>query len=289
MVTAPRQLNSGFRHPIPPKMPAPSFSELPKLQPSATIMTDGQSLQTVPKRSGLLKFMPVALLVLALGSVFLFGFDTYVSIENLSSHRNQLLQWRNDHALLAAVIFLAAYAIAIAISLPAAALLTVIGGFLFGTFYGGALVVVGATIGATAVCVAAKYAFAALFRDKAGPWVTRMEDGFNKNALSYLLVLRLIPLFPFWLVNIVPGVLGISIPIFVLGTFFGIIPGSLVFASLGGGIGHILDRGGEFDFGLIWNAEILVPLILLAVLALIPAIYRHFKGPNLTHKLADND
>ena len=123
-------------------------------------MTDGQPFQTSPKRSSQWNILPAALLVLALGSVFLFGFDIYVSIENLNSHRAQLLQWRNEHALAAAVIFLAAYAVAIAISLPAAAILTVIGGFLFGTIYGGALVVVGATIGATAVCVAAKYAFA---------------------------------------------------------------------------------------------------------------------------------
>ena len=130
------------------------------------------------------------------------------------------------------MIFLAAYAVTIAISLPAAAILTAIGGFLFETISGGALVVVGATIDATAVCAAAKYAFAAWFCDKVGAWTQHMEGGFNKSALSYLLVLRLIPLFPFWLVNIGPGILGISIPVFMLGILFGIIPGSLVFASM---------------------------------------------------------
>jgi uncharacterized membrane protein YdjX (TVP38/TMEM64 family) len=241
-------------------------------------MTDDQSPDTRRKNPGYIKFIPIALLGLGLGAVFVFGFDDYLSIENLRSHRDYLLQWRTDHALLASLIFLGAYAVCVAISLPAGTLLTITGGFLFGTLHGGMLTVVGATIGATAVFLAARYAFAELFHGKAGPAVRRMEDGCKNNALSCLLVLRLIPLFPFWLVNIVPGILGVSTPIYVIGTFIGIIPGSMIYASFGGGIGHILDQGGELDLGIIWNPEVLVPLIGLAVLALVPAFYRQFKA-----------
>ena len=105
-----------------------------------------------------------------------------------------------------------------------------------------------------------------------------MEAGFRENALSYLLVLRLVPLFPFWLVNLVPAFLGVKLRTYVIGTFFGIIPGTLVYASIGNGLGSVLDQGRTPDLGIIFRVDILVPLIGLAVLALIPVGYKWYQA-----------
>jgi uncharacterized membrane protein YdjX (TVP38/TMEM64 family) len=105
-----------------------------------------------------------------------------------------------------------------------------------------------------------------------------MEEGFRQDALSYLLVLRLIPIFPFWLVNIVPAFLGVPLGTYVLGTFVGIIPGSFVYASVGNGLGAVFDAGGTPDLGIIFEPAILLPIVGLAVLALLPIAYRRFKA-----------
>jgi uncharacterized membrane protein YdjX (TVP38/TMEM64 family) len=166
----------------------------------------------------------------------------------------------------------------VAFSVPGGAVLTAASGFLFGTVAGAALAVVGATAGAVAVFLAARTALGDTLRRRTGPWLRRLEDGFRDNALSYLLVLRLMPLIPFWLVNLVPAFLGVPLRIFVLGTLVGIIPGTLIFASVGNGLGAVLDTGRQPDAGILFEPEILLPLIGLSVLALIPMVYRRLKG-----------
>ena len=104
-----------------------------------------------------------------------------------------------------------------------------------------------------------------------------MEGGFRENALSYLLVLRLIPAFPFWLVNLVPAFLGVSTVTYVIGTFFGIIPGTFVFASVGAGLGAILDAGQDPDLGIIFRPDVLGPLVGLALLSLLPVVYKKYQ------------
>jgi uncharacterized membrane protein YdjX (TVP38/TMEM64 family) len=128
------------------------------------------------------------------------------------------------------------------------------------------------------VFLIARTALGDALRAKAGPWMRRMEAGFRENAFSYLLVLRLIPLFPFWLVNLVPAFLGVPLGAYVLATFLGIIPGSLVYASVGNGLGVVFDRGGAPDLGIIFRPAILGPIVGLAALALLPVIYRKYKG-----------
>ena len=132
----------------------------------------------------------------------------------------------------------------------------------------------GATAGATIVFLIARSALGETLRAKAGPRIRRMEEGFRADALSYLLVLRLIPLFPFWLVNIVPAFLGVPVRTYVLGTFIGIIPGSFVYASVGNGLGAVFEAGGTPDLGIIFEPAILLPIVGLAVLALLPVAYR---------------
>jgi uncharacterized membrane protein YdjX (TVP38/TMEM64 family) len=144
---------------------------------------------------------------------------------------------------------------------------------------------VGATLGATLLFLLARTAFRELFRAWAGKYLGRLEDGFKRNALSYLLFLRLVPLVPFWLVNLVPALLDVSLRTFVIGTFLGIIPGTLVYASVGNGLGAILAQGGKPDLGIIFSPEILLPILGIAALALVPAIYKRFRAtPEIQEK-----
>jgi uncharacterized membrane protein YdjX (TVP38/TMEM64 family) len=149
---------------------------------------------------------------------------------------------------------------------------------MFGSMLGTVLVVIAATLGATLVFLIAKTALGDPLRAKAGPFLKRMEAGFQEDALNYLLVLRLIPLFPFWIVNLVPAFLGVPLRTYVLATVVGIIPGSFVFASVGAGIGSVLDSGQEFSPASVLTPQIVIALVGLAVLALLPVVYRKLKG-----------
>jgi len=229
------------------------------------------------RASALLRLWPLAALALVVALVFALDLDRYVSFETLRAHREQLLAFVHHYPVVAPLLFVAIYAAVIALSIPGGAIMTIAGGFLFGPLIGTALVVVGATIGATIVFLIARTAVGDVLRAKAGPRVRRMEEGFHRDAFSYLLVLRLIPIFPFWLVNIVPAVLGVRLGVYVLGTFIGIIPGSLVYASVGNGLGAVFEAGGTPDLGIIFSYEILLPIVGLALLALLPVAYRHLR------------
>jgi uncharacterized membrane protein YdjX (TVP38/TMEM64 family) len=230
------------------------------------------------RRFSLGRLVPLLVLVAGLVAFFAFGLDDYLGFDALRRHRAAIDGWVTDNGVLAALAFMFGYAVMIACSLPGGAVATIFGGFLFGTFVAGGLVVVGATIGATGLFLAARTGLGEPLRRRAGPGLKRMEAGFRENALSYLLVLRLVPLFPFWLVNLVPAFLGVKLRTYVIGTFFGIIPGTFVFASIGNGLGSVLDQGKTPDLGIIFKANILVPLIGLAVLALIPVAYKWYQA-----------
>jgi uncharacterized membrane protein YdjX (TVP38/TMEM64 family) len=156
--------------------------------------------------------------------------------------------------------------------------LTVAGGFLFGVVLGTLYVVVAATLGATAIFLIARSALGDLFRAKAGPFVQQMEAGFRENAFSYMLVLRLIPLFPFFVVNLVPAFLGVPLRTYVVGTLIGIIPGTLVFILAGAGLGSVFDRGGVFTVDSVLTPEIVAGLVGLSLLSLLPVIYKRLKA-----------
>lgn len=226
------------------------------------------------RRFSLGRLVPLLVLAAGLIAFFAFGLNEYLGFDALKQHRAAIDGWVMSNAALAALVYLLGYAVMIAFSLPGGAVATIFGGFLFGTFMAGSLVVVGATLGATCLFLAARTGLGEPLRRRAGPGLKRMEAGFRENALSYLLVLRLVPLFPFWLVNLVPAFLGVNLRTYVIGTFFGIIPGTFVYASIGNGLGSVLDQGKTPDLGIIFRVDILVPLIGLAVLALIPVGYK---------------
>lgn len=237
--------------------------------------TKFQDETPAPRRSAVLKrVLPLAVLAAGLVTFVVLDLDVYFSLEALKQNREFLQMIVATNGSLAILAFAGLYAVVVAFSLPGGAIMTLAGGFLFGTVVGGMTVVVGATTGATALFLVARTALGDVLRARAGPFLTKMEDGFRKNAMSYLLVLRLVPLFPFWLVNLVPAFLGVSTSTYVIGTFLGVIPGTFVFASVGNGLGALLDAGQDPDLGIIFQANVLGPLIALALLSLVPVVYK---------------
>ncbi|HEY4342929.1 MAG TPA: TVP38/TMEM64 family protein [Parvibaculum sp.] len=229
------------------------------------------------KKSLPARFWPLGLLALGLIAFFALGLNRYATLDTLRDNREALSGWVAAHKALAVLIYVGAYALMVAFSLPGALVATLTGGFLFGTILGGLATVIAATIGATILFIAAKTAFGDLLRARAGPAIKRMEEGFRENAFSYLLVLRLVPLFPFFLVNLAPAFLGVTLRVFVAATFIGIIPGTFVFASLGNGLGAVFDAGRKPDLGLIKEPQVILPLLALAALALVPVLYRRLR------------
>jgi uncharacterized membrane protein YdjX (TVP38/TMEM64 family) len=240
-------------------------------------------MNTIRKQLGAAHFsygrlVPVFVLVTGLVVFFALDLDRYLSFNTLREHRNTLRAWVETSEVRAALLFMAVYATAVAFSLPGGAVLSITGGFLFGVLWGTVCIVISATLGATVLFLVAKTALGDALRAKAGPWLQNMEAGFQDNALSYLLVLRLVPLFPFFIVNLVPAFLGVPLPTYVLGTFVGIIPGALVYATVGAGLGSIFDAGGEFSATGILTPQVLLALIGLAGLAMLPVVYKKLKA-----------
>jgi len=229
--------------------------------------------------SWLRRSWPLLVLLAGLGMFLGLRLDRYVGFASLKEHRAVLLDLVARHRAAMAAGFFATYALCVAFSLPVATVLTIAGGFLFGQVQGTVLVVAGATVGATAVFLAARTAFGDTLRRRAGPWLRRMEDGFRENALSYLMVLRLVPLFPFVAVNLVPAVLGVGLRDFVLATFFGIMPASAVYVGLGVGVGSVFDQGGEVTLAGVLTPQVIAALLALACLALVPVVYKALQRP----------
>ena len=221
-----------------------------------------------------MRFLPLRVLGISFFGFFWLGLDRYLSIQALKDNKDLLIQWRDENYFMAALLFVGAYGVLSGISVPVGLWMTLAGGFMFGTVAGGFLSLLGASLGAIAIFLAARYTFADVLKEKCGPAIAKMEAGFKENQLSYMLVLRLVPLFPFWLVNLVPAFLNVSPGIYVVGTLFGMVPGALVYASVGNGLNTVFGSGSQPDLNIILSPNILIPIMGLAALALIPVIYK---------------
>ena len=231
-----------------------------------------------PPKSVWKRFGPLAVLVAGLLAFWVFDLHRFVSFEGLRAHREALTDWVAARPISGGVVAAVGYALVVAFSLPIASLMTLVVGFLFGQIWGTVIVVAGATVGALAVFTAARSALGGGLRARAGPFVRRLQAGFQANAWSYMLILRLVPLFPFWLVNIVPAMLQVPTRVFVLTTAIGIVPGSFVFVGLGNGLGHILEAGELPGLAVFAAPEVLMPLVLLAALSALPILYKRWRG-----------
>ena len=182
------------------------------------------------------KLIPLIIIVLLMVAAYFFGLGDYFTFDSLKVNREKLLSFTGNHPLLSPVLFITLYTVVVALSLPAATLLTLIGGFLFPLPLSTLYVLMGATLGASALFLAAKTALQEILKKKAAPFLKKMESGFNKNSASYLLFLRFIPLFPFWLINLAPAFFNVRFRTYLWTTLVGIIPGSYVYTQAGSGL-----------------------------------------------------
>lgn len=214
------------------------------------------------------RLIMVAGAIVAFALVRWSGLASYLSLDTLKTHREALTAWVEGNMLLAALAYVAVYVLAVSFSMPGAVFLTLSGGFLFGATLGTLLTVTGATIGATIIFLFAKTLFGENALERFGAPAAKLADGIRRNAASYLLVLRLVPLFPFFLVNLVPAFVGVPLATYVATTFFGIIPGTAVFSLAGSGLGTVLDQGGAITPSSILTPQIVAGLVGLAALSL---------------------
>ena len=208
----------------------------------------------------------------AVAAYFYFDLKQYLTLESLKAHRDQLLAYTDAHFVAAVAIFSALYVLQTTFSLPGGALLSLTGGFLFGSVLGTLIVIIPATLGATLAFLVARYLLRDWVERKFGDRLAAFQKGFARNAFSYLLTLRLIPLFPFFLVNLVSGLTRISLGTYVAATALGIIPGTFVFANAGRQLGSINSLSD------VASPAVLGAFGLLALFALVPVLYRKFRG-----------
>lgn len=208
----------------------------------------------------------------AVGTFYYFDLGRFLSLTVLKDNRDYLLAFTQENYALAAVLFILAYIAVTGLSLPGAVILTLAGGFLFGSLFGTLFVNLGATTGATLAFLAARYLLRDWVEQKCGKWLEPLQEGFAKNAFSYLMTLRLLPLFPFFVVNLVSGLTRMSVGRYVAGTALGIIPGSFVYAYAGRQLGTIN------SLKEVASPNVIGAFVMLGLLALIPILYKKFKA-----------
>lgn len=222
------------------------------------------------------RYIPlVVLTILAVaGFIVLRG----IGWDSLARHQATLTVWVAAHPIVSAELFLFAYMATAALSLPHGAILTVCGGLLFGPVIGCVLTIVGATTGASILLVTVRSAFATTLQRQRHRIPEALQARLQHDGFSYLLALRLVPLFPFWLVNLAAAVAGIPVLVFFPATILGIAPASFILSSIGAGVGGILAEGGTPDLSALFTPRILLPLLGLAILSLLPLCLRRRPG-----------
>lgn len=229
-----------------------------------------------PAKSGLARRLPIVVIALV-ALIGAFTLRDHLSFSALAEHREALLAYRDAHYALAAAIFIFAYVAIVGFSLPGATVATLTGGFLFATFPGALFNILGATLGAAAIFLAARWGFgeklSARMEASTGA-VKKIKDGLDNNQWSMLFLIRLVPAVPFFVANLVPALLNVPLHRFMVSTFFGIMPGAVVYTSVGAGLGEVFDRGETPDLGLIFEPHILLPILGLCLLAALPVVVK---------------
>ncbi|HKP75202.1 MAG TPA: TVP38/TMEM64 family protein [Longimicrobiaceae bacterium] len=235
----------------------------------------GVSDEPAPARQGFdrKKLALLLLVAAALAAFFALGGPRWLSLDTLQENRERLRAFTGHHyvAVLAAAALI--YATATALSFPGAIVLTLAAGFLFGPWVGTAVVVTGATVGATAAFLGARYVFADAARRRMGPRLRKLTAGFEEDGLSYMLFLRLVPVFPFWLVNLAPALTSLPTRTYVLATAVGIVPGSFVYCYLGARLSTLRSPSDVYR-----DPRWLLALGLLAALSLAPVAWKKFRS-----------
>ncbi|GAD55213.1 MAG: putative membrane protein YdjX (TVP38/TMEM64 family) [Limimaricola cinnabarinus] len=242
------------------------------------------SIETVeehgPRRSGWLRHLPLIVigLIALTGAFFL---RDLLSFDTLRDNREALVTWRDANYALAVACFMAAYVAIVAFSLPGATVATLTGGFLFGTFPGVLFNTVAAAAGAMLIFLAARAGLGRRLSggmDTSAGRIKSITDGIRENQWSMLFLLRLLPVVPFFMANLLPALVGVGLVPFGVTTLLGILPGSLVFTSVGAGLGTVFAAGETPDLGIIFAPHVLLPLLGLAALSALPLVIKAVKG-----------
>ena len=233
-----------------------------------------------PERPALLRYAPL----IAIGAVAVLGAVTLgdvLTFETLADHRERLIAFRDANYLLAVLVFMAVYIAIVAFSLPGATVATLTGGFLFATFPGALYNVTAATIGAAAIFLAARHGLGdrlAARMDASDGAVKRIKTAIDATQWEALFLIRLVPAVPFFVANLVPAFVGVPLWRFVVTTFLGIIPGAVVFTSVGAGLGEVFARGETPDLGILFEPHVLLPILGLCALAALPIGLKALRG-----------
>ncbi len=238
------------------------------------------SMSDAPAQNPMLRRLPLIVIAVAalLGAFFL---RDYLTFDALRDNREALLAFRDNNYVLTVLVFIAAYITIVAFSLPGATIATLTGGFLFATFPGALFNITGATIGATAIFLAARWGLGEKLSakmDSSGGAVKKIKTAIDDNQWEALFLIRLVPAVPFFVANLVPALVGVPLIRFVISTFLGIIPGTVVYTSVGAGLGEVFARGESPNLGIIFEPAILLPIIGLCVLAALPIVIKALRG-----------
>lgn len=249
------------------------------------------------------RFGPLALIAIAMLVIFLMGWHEEITLERIVEFRERSHHVLAEHFVVAVLAYVLVYIVAVALSVPCGVILTPTGGLLFGTIIGGAATVVGATVGATLLFLIARTALGGSLSAHNTPWLAKLQQGFGKEAFSYLLFLRLVPAFPFWFVNVAPAILGVPLKTYVVATFLGIMPATFAFASAGAGLDSVVaaakaeyaacvaERGADacklkIHASSLLTKELMLALALLGLVALIPVALKKLKKWRKSHAAA---
>ncbi len=236
--------------------------------------------ETPASGGGLVRRLPL-IVILAVAAVGAFTLRDYLSFQALAENREMLIAFRDANYFLTVLAFMAAYVVIVAFSLPGATAATLTGGFLFATFPGAIFNITAATIGATLIFLAAKWGLGERLSqrmDASDGAVKRIKTAIDENQWEALFLIRLVPAVPFFVANVVPALVGVGLPRYVITTFFGIIPGAVVYTSVGAGLGEVFARGETPDLGVIFEPHILLPILGLCALAALPILLKAVRG-----------
>jgi len=249
---------------------------------SGTLTTPPESAPAAASRPALWRYAPIAIVVAGLVFAYAMGWHRYFSLMFLAERRDDLKDYVAGSYVSSLAAFFALYTLAVAFSFPVASVLTVFAGFLFGCVIGGCVVAVAATLGATLLFLAARSAFGDFLTRRIGGKAAGLAAGFEKDAFGYLLVLRLAPVFPFFVVNIAPALFNVSVRAYVAATFLGILPGTFAYAWVGEGIDSVLvaaqESGTAPSVADLVTPEITLGFAALALVAAIPTVVRKVRA-----------
>ncbi len=223
------------------------------------------------------KYLPLILILIAMAAIYFSGAYRYLSFATLKTYHFTIKAFLEAHPFASPFLYILIYIVLTALSVPGAVFLSLLGGYLFPQPLSTLYVLFSATCGATLIFLAARTALGDTLRKKAGPFLKKMEKGFQKNAASYMLFLRFVPLFPFWAVNLAPAFFGVPLRTFVWTTLVGIAPGAFVFTFAGSGLEKIFETNQTLSLETIFNPQLKIALTLLGVLALVPILVKKLR------------